>query len=84
MPMRVKINSESELLRFAAQVWHILNNLRNAEKKAQEVGGSVPRKTIKYWQDRADEFITTMATKYDNDLSGHVLKINENGTTEDL
>lgn len=56
--MTVKIASEQELYDMAAQLLHILTNLRWYEDKLKEQGGGFElRNRVRDWQKRADDLL---------------------------
>lgn len=56
--MIVKISGEQELYELAAQLLHIMANLRFYEMKLKEAGGGFElRNRVKDWQKRADDLI---------------------------
>ena len=56
--MTVKIASQQELYDMAAQLLHIMFNLRHYEEKLKEQGGGFElRNRVKDWQRRADELL---------------------------
>lgn len=67
--MRVKINSEAELLTFAASAFHLMVNLRHWERKAQSAFYTKGREQLKRWQKEADEFIKSVNLEFAEDRS---------------
>jgi len=56
--MNVKIASEEELYDLAAQLLHILTNLRFYESKLKQAGGGFElRNRVRDWQKRADDLL---------------------------
>jgi uncharacterized damage-inducible protein DinB len=55
--MKVKLNSEQELLSVARELFHVLTNLRHWSSKWEQEHGSDPLAAKKKWERKADDLL---------------------------
>lgn len=61
--MNVRVSSESDVIKIAAEAIHLLNNSRAANKRWNEQGGYEARKIKKEWEEKVDVFLSALKVK---------------------
>lgn len=74
--MKIKIQSEDELLSIAAEAIHIVTNLRAATKKYNEHFGSHLKNRKIYWENKADELVERLQVPEHRNLNELKIEIN--------
>jgi hypothetical protein len=62
-PLKIKIDSEEELMDTLREAVTILNNLRARTKIWADVYGSTAKYNKEVWEDRADKFLEKLSKK---------------------
>lgn len=55
--MRIKVDSEEELLKVAQEALHLLVNMRHYQKRWHTEFGAILKNRKKEWEDKADTFL---------------------------
>lgn len=81
LAMDIKVTSEKDAVKMAAQSTHILNNLRNASRKYEESPGFETRTNKRRWEEIADAFLKKVSASEptDNFESVKIILTNEFG-----
>lgn len=78
--MKIKINSEEELVKVAQEAVHILNNLRHWTKLWNAHHGKDLRDRKQYWEEKADLFLEQL--QVEEHRGQNQIKIEVNGSEE--
>lgn len=76
--MKIIIQSEDELIKVAAEALHILSNLRKFTRLWEETHGVVLKRNKKYYEEKADTFISNLQVPDHKQLHEIKIEINEN------
>jgi hypothetical protein len=60
--IRARISGKKDLEKAAADLFHVLVNLRHWEKKWKDDGGGMSGERMRAWQKRADDLIQDLTT----------------------
>lgn len=58
--MKIKIQSEEELIKIAEQAIKVIANLRKFTKLWEETHGVILKTRKKHWEEKADKFIQSL------------------------
>lgn len=79
--MKIKIQSEEELLKVATEALHILANLRHFTKKWNETHGYELKRRKIFYEEKADELIQRLQIEEHRTESQVKIEVNANQNT---